>query len=406
MVIQVKVPAVGESVTEAVVGRWFKESGDYVRVDEPVCEIESEKATMELNAEAAGRLTVTMPTGRTVPIGTVIAEIDTAAAPPAGAPAPARAAAAATPVPSASAPAVTPDAAGNSGRTRFTPVARKLLADAGVSTDRIAAAPGARVTKRDVLDALDPARSQPAAPAPAPAPDADRRPVHRERMTTLRGTIARRLVAAKNETAMLTTINELDMSAIMDLRARHQEAFTARHGVKLGFMSFFTWTVCRALEEMPVINARISGTDIVYPEYCDIGISVSTPKGLVVPVIRDAHLMDLPRLEAAIQALADRARAGKLTVDEMSGGTFTITNGGVFGSLISTPIINYPQSAILGMHTIKDRPVAVDGQVVIRPMMYLSLSYDHRIIDGRESVSFVIRVKELLESATAEWLRL
>jgi len=402
MVIQVKVPAVGESVTEAVVGRWFKESGDYVRVDEPVCEIESEKATMELNAEAAGRLTVTVPTGRTVPIGTVIAEIDTAAAPPAGAPARARAAAAATPAPSASAPAVTPDTAGNSGRARFTPVARKLLADAGVPTDRIAAAPGARVTKRDVLDALDPARSQPA----APAPDADRRPVRRERMTTLRGTIARRLVAAKNETAMLTTINELDMSAIMDLRARHQEAFTARNGVKLGFMSFFTWAVCRALEEMPVINARISGGDIVYPEYCDIGISVSTPKGLVVPVVRDAHLMDLPRLEAAIQALADRARAGKLTVDEMSGGTFTITNGGVFGSLISTPIINYPQSAILGMHTIKDRPVAVDGEVVIRPMMYLSLSYDHRIIDGRESVSFVIRVKELLESAKAEWLRL
>lgn len=401
MVIQVKVPPVGESVTEAVVGRWFKESGDYVRADEPVCEIESEKATMELNAEAAGRLTVTVPTGRTVPIGTIIAEIDTAAAPPAGAPGPRRAADAATPAPAAPAPTATP-AASDSGRARFTPVARKLLADAGVPADRIAAAPGARVTKRDVLEALDPARQQPTAPASS----ADQRPVRRERMTTLRGTIARRLVAAKNETAMLTTINELDMSAVLDLRTRHQEAFTAKHGVKLGFMSMFTWAVCRALTEMPVINARISGADIVYPEYCDIGISVSTPKGLVVPVIRDAHLLDVPRLEAAIQALADRARAGKLSVDEMSGGTFTITNGGVFGSLISTPIINYPQSAILGMHTIKDRPVAVDGQVAIRPMMYVSLSYDHRIIDGRESVTFVIRVKELLESATAEWLHL
>lgn len=402
MVIQVKVPPVGESVTEAVVGRWFKASGDYVRADEPVCEIESEKATMELNAEAAGRLTVTVPTGQTVPIGTVIAEIDTAAAPPAGAPTPPRAADAAASAPAAPAPTAIPAAAGESGRARFTPVARKLLADAGVPADRIAAAPGTRVTKRDVLEALNPARQQPA----APAPPADRRPVRRERMTTLRGTIARRLVAAKNETAMLTTINELDMSAVLDLRARHQEAFTAKHGVKLGFMSVFTWAVCRALAEMPVINAQISGADIVYPEYCDIGISVSTPKGLVVPVVRDAHLLDVPRLEAAIQALADRARAGKLSVDEMSGGTFTITNGGVFGSLISTPIINYPQSAILGMHTIKDRPVAVDGQVVIRPMMYVSLSYDHRIIDGRESVTFVIRVKELLEGVTAELLRL
>ncbi|HOT00456.1 MAG TPA: 2-oxoglutarate dehydrogenase complex dihydrolipoyllysine-residue succinyltransferase [Acidobacteriota bacterium] len=401
MVIQVKVPAVGESVSEAVVGRWFKESGDYVRVDEPVCEIESEKATMELNAEAAGRLTVTVPTGRTVPIGAVIAEIDTAAAPPAGVAAPPRAADAASPAPATAAlPAPPAVAVGESSRTRFTPVARKLLADAGVSADRITAVPGARVTKRDVLEALTPARQQPAAPA------ADQRPVRRERMTTLRGTIARRLVAAKNETAMLTTINELDMSAVMDLRARHQEAFTAKHGVKLGFMSLFTWAVCRALAEMPVINAQVSGADIVYPEYCDIGISVSTPKGLVVPVIRDAHLLDVPRLEAAIQALAERARAGKLSVDEMSGGTFTITNGGVFGSLISTPIINYPQSAILGMHTIKDRPVAVDGQVVIRPMMYVSLSYDHRIIDGRESVTFVIRVKELLENSTVEWLHL
>jgi 2-oxoglutarate dehydrogenase E2 component (dihydrolipoamide succinyltransferase) len=391
MVIQVKVPTVGESVTEVVVGRWFKESGAFVERDEPVVEIESEKATMELNAEGSGRLQVLVPTGQTVPVGTVIAEIDTAAAPAAGDTAPARAAAA--------------PGAGESGRARFTPVARKLMADAGLPADRLAVAPGARITKRDVLEALDQARSRPAPAAPTPAA-AGRRPVRRERMTTLRQTIARRLVTAKNETAMLTTINELDMSAVMGLRARHQEAFVARHGLKVGFMSFFTWAVCRALEEMPVINAQIAGTDIAYPEYCDIGISVSTPKGLVVPVVRNAHAMDIPALEAAIQAMAERARAGKLTVDEMSGGTFTITNGGVFGSLISTPIINYPQSAILGMHTIKDRPVAVDGQVVIRPMMYISLSYDHRIIDGRESVTFIIRVKELLENVDDTLLKL
>jgi 2-oxoglutarate dehydrogenase E2 component (dihydrolipoamide succinyltransferase) len=403
MIIEVRIPAVGESISEVTMGRWFKQSGEAVRSDEVLCEIESEKATVELNAEQAGVLSIKVQTGETVPIDTVVATLDTEAAPtavPSDKPA-AQAAPAATAAP----PKAATPAPADAEKVRATPLARKIAADHGVS---LAAVPGSgsggRVTRQDVLKAAEapapPAAVAPTASAPAAETDRSGRPENRVRMTTLRQTIARRMIQAKHTTAMLTTINEVDMSAVMALRKAHQERFQEKYGVKLGYMSFFTWAVCRALREIPEVNARLEGTDIVYPDFADVGISVSTPKGLVVPVVRNAHAMGLGELEVEIQRLAEKARLGKLSIDEMTGGTFTITNGGVFGSLISTPLINPPQSAILGMHTIQDRPVARDGQVVIRPMMYISLSYDHRIIDGKESVTFIIHVKNTLENAT------
>lgn len=392
MIIPVKVPAVGESVTEVTAGRWLKADGERVAADEPVCEIESEKATLEITAEAAGILHIKARTGEPLAIGALLAEIHTGAeaGEETARPAPAV-------EPAASAPPL-------AGVPRTTPTARKLLEEAGLTPrDVQPATPGNRITKQDVLQAMvrpAPAAVLPPVAAPAPAAvAAGTEPAgRRERMSSLRQTIARRLVASKNETAMLTTINEVDMTAIQAVRSGGQAVFTARYGVKLGFMSIFSRCVCQALAEWPVIHARVDGADIVYPETADLCIAVSTPRGLVVPVIRGASRLTVPELELEIQRLAQKARDGKLSVEDMSGGTFTITNGGIFGSLISTPIINPPQSAVLGMHTVQDRPVARDGQVVIRPMMYISLSYDHRIIDGRESVSFIVRVKQLLES--------
>ena len=403
MIIEVRIPAVGESISEVTMGRWFRQNGEAVKADEPICEIESEKATVEINAEKAGVLSIQARTGDTLPIGAVIAKIDTAgqAATPAK-----PATVVPTPAPAAKlAPA--PAVAAEAEKVRTTPLARKIAEDEGVPLAGVqGSGAGGRITRQDVLVAAE-SRRAPAPPAPAaPAPAPGTRPERRVRMTTLRQTIARRMIQAKQGTAMLTTINEVDMSAVMALRKAHQEAFQQKFGIKLGLMSFFSHAVCRALQEISEVNAQVDGTDIVYHDYADLGISVSTPKGLVVPVVRDAHRMSLAELEKEIQRLAERARDGKLSIDEMTGGTFTITNGGVFGSLISTPLINPPQSAILGMHTIQERPVAREGQVVIRPMMYISLSYDHRIIDGRESVTFIIHVKNTLESVEAGLLGL
>ena len=405
MLIEVRIPAVGESISEVTMGRWFKQNGEAVRADEPICEIESEKATVEINAEKAGVLSIKVKTGDTLPIGAVIAEIDTEgkAATPAK---PSAATAPSAPAPAAK-PAPAPAPAAEAEKVRTTPLARKIAEDAGVPLAGVqGSGAGGRITRQDVLVAAETRRAPAPATASAPAPSPGARPERRVRMTTLRQTIARRMIQAKQGTAMLTTINEVDLTAVQRLRKDHQEAFQKKYGVKLGLMSFFSYAVCRALQEIPEVNAQVDGTDIVYHDYADVGISVSTPKGLVVPVVRDAHQLSLAGLEAEIQRLAEKARDGKLSIDEMTGGTFTITNGGVFGSLISTPLINPPQSAILGMHTIQDRPVARDGQVVIRPMMYISLSYDHRIIDGRESVTFIIHVKNALESVEAGLLGL
>ncbi len=430
MSIQVMVPNFGESITEVVMGQWFKKDGDYVEADEAICEIESDKATQEIPAEEAGVIHPRVKEGDTLGVGDLIAEIDTSAERPAessGGEEPktkpaetqkADTAPQAPPAPQAAAPEAEPIS--REGKVRATPVARKLMEEHGLSAATVhGSGPGHKITKQDVLKTVAgdaPPAAAPAAkttavapPPPSAAPGGDgetERPVRRQRMSTLRRTIANRLVAAKNEMAMLTTINEVDMSAVMSLRKRHQEAFQSKYGVKLGFMSFFAMAVCRALEELPAVNALIDGSEIVYHDYIDLGIAVSTPKGLVVPVIRNAGHMTQPELEVAIYNLAERARTGKLTIEEMSGGTFTITNGGVFGSLISTPIINPPQVGVLGMHNILPRPVAVDGQVEIRPMMYIALSYDHRLIDGRESVTFLVRIKEYLEAVGADPLHL
>ena len=403
MIIEVRIPAVGESISEVTMGRWFKQDGEAVKADEPICEIESEKATVEINADKAGVLSIKAQTGDTLPIGAVIAGIDTEGKAAAAPSRPTAVAPVAPPPAPKAAPA--PAAVVETERVRTTPVARKIAEDAGVPLAAVqGSGAGGRITKQDVLEAAGSRRAPAVTAAPAPTPGT--RPERRVRMTRLRQTIARRMIEAKQSTAMLTTINEVDMSAVMALRKAHQEAFQQKFGVKLGLMSFFSYAVCRALQEIPEVNARVDGTDVVYHDYADVGISVSTPRGLVVPVVRDAHRMSLAELEHEIQRLAEKARDGKLSIDEMTGGTFTITNGGVFGSLISTPLINPPQSAILGMHTIQDRPVARDGQVVIRPMMYISLSYDHRIIDGRESVTFIIHVKNTLEGVEAGLLGL
>ncbi len=423
MKYEVKVPQVGESITEVTIGQWLKQDGDVVETDEIICEIESEKATLEIPAEHSGVLKILVPEGETVPIGKVIAEIDSEAA---------TGEKKAEPVKEETPPEaaeVTTSAPSRSEAGRATPVAQRLMAEAGLSESRVTGTGvGGRITKEDVLRAIEEQQSQESREAPtatqpasaaAPAPEtpsvppeteaasappptgrSSERTERRVRMSTLRKTIAKRLVAAKNETAMLTTFNEVDMSAILDIRRKYKDSFLEKHGVKLGFMSFFVKACTMALQEFPEVNASIDGDEIVYHDYCDISIAVSTPRGLVVPVIFDAHRMNLAEIESEVARLAQKAREGKLTIEEMTGGTFSITNGGVFGSLLSTPIINPPQTAILGMHKIEERPIALNGQVVIRPMMYVALSYDHRIIDGKESVSFLVRVKELLEDPT------
>jgi 2-oxoglutarate dehydrogenase E2 component (dihydrolipoamide succinyltransferase) len=398
--IEMKIPAVGESITEVTVAKWLKPDGAQVSRDEVIAELESDKATFELPAEGSGTLRHAVQEGETISIGATIARIEggsgAAAAPAASAPAAAALAA----------PAAT------SGASTYatgvpSPAAGKILGEKGINaTDVAGTGRDGRITKEDAQNA----QAKPAAPVPAatPAPASSaasaaptgNRGQRRERMSNLRKTVARRLVSVKNETAMLTTFNEVNMQPIMDLRNKFKDKFKEKHGVGLGFMSFFTRAVCVALKEWPAVNAQIDGGDIVYSDFCDISIAVSAPKGLVVPVIRNAEELSFDGIEKEIGRLAGLARDNKLTIEQMTGGTFTITNGGVFGSMMSTPIINAPQSAILGMHNIIQRPIAENGQVVIRPMMYLALSYDHRIIDGRESVSFLVRVKELLEDPT------
>lgn len=388
--IEMKVPTVGESISEVTLVKWIKNNGDYVERDEVICELESEKATFELNAEEAGALITVAKEGDTLKIGDVACKIDTSAARPAGKAAPAAAPAAqpskATPQPQQAPVTSIPN------DLKASPVAAAVIADKHVDASSIKGS-GAhgKIMKDDVLAALQ-------NPGVAIGQEMFTRQERREKMSNLRKTVSRRLVEAKNTTAMLTTFNEVDMTEIMALRAKYKEVFKKQHEVNLGFMSFFTKACCFALQEFPSVNAYIDGEELVYHDYCDISIAVSAPKGLVVPVIRNAESLDMAGIEKAVVELATKARDNKLTMPEMTGGTFTITNGGVFGSLMSTPIINIPQSAILGMHKIQDRPMAVNGQVVIRPMMYLALSYDHRIIDGRESVSFLVRVKEMLEN--------
>ena len=388
--IEIKVPTVGESINEVTLVKWLKPEGAWVERDELLCELESEKATFELNAEQAGILHIVAAENATLNIGDLACKIDETASRPANAaPAveekPAKAAAKEEKKEVAPAPVVNKD-------VKATPVANAIMADKQVkATDVVGSGSLGKIKKQDVLDAL----ANPGKKGGAAAFSRNDRP---EKMSNLRKTVSRRLVEAKNTTAMLTTFNEVDMTNIMEIRKKYKDTFKESHGVNLGFMSFFTKACCIALEEWPAVNAYIDGDQVIYHEYCDISIAVSAPKGLVVPVIRNAESLGMAEIEQAVGNLAKKARENKLTVEEMTGGTFTITNGGVFGSLMSTPIINIPQSAILGMHKIQERPMAINGKVEIRPMMYLALSYDHRIIDGRESVSFLVRVKELLEN--------
>jgi 2-oxoglutarate dehydrogenase E2 component (dihydrolipoamide succinyltransferase) len=387
--IEIKVPTVGESISEVTLVQWLKADGSWVERDELLCEMESEKATFELNADQAGILHIVAKEGDTINIGDLACKIDETATRPEGAAAPAPKAEEKSATIS---PAPTEKPAALPADVKATPVAQAIMSDKKVSPSNISGTGVAgKILKNDVLEALN----NPSIKGGATQVSRTDRP---EKMSNLRKTISRRLVDAKNTTAMLTTFNEVDMTRIMDIRKQYKDTFKETFGVNLGFMSFFTKACCIALQEWPAVNAYITGDQIIYHEYCDISIAVSAPKGLVVPVIRNAESKSMSEIESSIVDLAKKARDNKLSMDEMTGGTFTITNGGVFGSLMSTPIINLPQSAILGMHKIQDRPMAINGKVEIRPMMYLALSYDHRIIDGRESVGFLVRVKELLEN--------
>lgn len=391
MTAEIKVPTVGESITEVTLVKWIKKSGEWVERDEVIAELESEKATFEINAEQAGVLKTLANEGDTLKIGDVVCNIDTDAAKPAAAEQPAEVNKATTEKTEAKAMAAA-EAKSATADIKATPVAAAIIADKKIDPSTVKpSGSNGKIFKQDVLEAI----SNPGRKPGVVMFGRNNRP---EKMSNLRKTISRRLVEAKNSTAMLTTFNEIDMSAIMDIRAKNKDKFKESHGVNLGFMSFFTKACCFALQEWPAVNAMIDGENIIYHDFCDVSIAVSAPKGLVVPVIRNAESLSMADIERKVVELATKAKDNKLTIEEMSGGTFTITNGGVFGSLMSTPIINIPQSAILGMHKIQERPVAINGQVVIKPMMYVALSYDHRIIDGRESVSFLVRVKELLEN--------
>jgi len=408
MATEIRVPTLGESVSEATVGTWFKKVGDTIKADEPLVELETDKVTVEVPAPASGVLTeIVAQNGETVGLDALLGQIAEGAAGAAtSAPAPAAAPAAPAPAaaPAAAAPAPAASAPTASGSVPPAPAAGKLLSENNLSADQVdGSGKRGQVLKGDVLAAVAKGVS---APAAAPAPVAAPRPVSAEqdavreervKMTRLRQTIARRLKDAQNTAAMLTTYNEVDMKAVMDLRNRYKDVFEKKHGVKLGFMGFFTKAVTHALKELPAVNAEIDGNDIIYKNYCHVGMAVGTDKGLVVPVIRDADQLSIAGVEKELGRLAKAARDGSLGMADMQGGTFTITNGGVYGSLMSSPILNAPQSGILGMHKIQERPVAIGGQVVIRPMMYLALSYDHRIVDGKEAVTFLVRVKESLE---------
>jgi 2-oxoglutarate dehydrogenase E2 component (dihydrolipoamide succinyltransferase) len=389
MALEIKVPTVGESISEVTISRWNKKTGDYVEMDELLCELESDKATFELNAEAAGVLTTKGNEGDTIKVGDIIATIDTTAAKPAGLETKeAKKEAPSAPVKQ---PEAQPSKESNQDKPFPSPAAAKILAEKGVEAKDVkGTGRDGRITKADAM----------AAELKLTSNETKSRNERIEKMTSLRKTVSKRLVAVKNETAMLTTFNEVDMKPIMDLRNQYKNQFKEVHGVNLGFMSFFTKAVTIALQQYPAVNAYIHGEEIIYHNYCDVSIAVSAPKGLVVPVIRNAESMTLAEIEKEVLTLAGKARENKLSIEEMTGGTFTITNGGVFGSMMSTPIINAPQSAILGMHNIIERPVVKDGQIVIRPIMYVALSYDHRIIDGRESVGFLVKVKQMLENPT------
>ena len=384
MAIEIKVPTVGESINEVTLVKWHKQDNDWVNRDEVIAELESEKATFEINAEQAGVLKIIAKEGDTLHIGDIVCSIDTAAVKPESI--------VITETPKTKAVTKKGTAAQVQTDIKTTPVAAAIIADKKLDINFVSpTGSNGKIIKQDVIDALNnPGRKTGVA--------LFERNDKVEKMSNLRKTISRRLVEAKNTTAMLTTFNEVDMSAIMEIRNKYKDKFRELHGVNLGFMSFFTKACTYALLEWPSVNAYIDGENIVYHDFCDISIAVSAPKGLVVPVIRNAESLSMAGIEKKVVELATKAKENKLTIEEMSGGTFTITNGGIFGSMMSTPIINIPQSAILGMHKIQDRPMAINGQVVIKPMMYLALSYDHRIIDGKESVGFLVRVKEILEN--------
>ncbi|MFO1103199.1 MAG: 2-oxoglutarate dehydrogenase complex dihydrolipoyllysine-residue succinyltransferase [Methylocystis sp.] len=394
---EIRVPTLGESVTEATIGRWFKKAGDVVRADEALAELETDKVTLEVNAPAAGVLAeIVAKEGETVEPGALLGQIvEGAASPQPNPPAPSPAANAMPPSPSAAKIAVEQgiDIAQVPGSGKR---GQALKSDVVQFAARQAAAPQPAQEARALAPAPEVRVEAPPAPRP-PLPPEDARREERVKMTRLRQTIARRLKEAQNAAAMLTTFNEVDMSTLIDLRKRYKEAFEKRHGVKLGFMGFFVKACCQALEEIPAVNAEIDGTDIIYKRFCHIGVAVGTEKGLVVPVVRDADRLSLAEIEQTIAALGRKARDGALDINDLQGGTFTISNGGVYGSLMSTPILNAPQSGILGMHKIQERPVVIDGKIEARPMMYLALSYDHRLVDGKEAVTFLVRVKELLE---------
>ena len=384
--LEMKVPSPGESISEVEIAAWLVSDGDYVEKDQAIAEVDSDKATLELPAEESGIITLKAAEGDVVKVGQVVCLIDTAAAKPKGL--------STSKISEVKKEVVAPSETTSNHNTEVektyafgipSPAAAKIMSEKAVSKEHISGSgKDGRITKQDVLNRLESGVS-------------GNRSTRREKMSMLRRKIAERLVAVKNETAMLTTFNEVDMKPIMDLRAKYKDAFAKKHEVNLGFMSFFTKAVTEALQLFPSVNGQIDGTDMIFHDYSDIGIAVSSPKGLMVPVVRNAESMSIVEIEKEIKRLAIKARDGKITPEEMTGGTFTITNGGVFGSMLSTPIINPPQSAILGMHNIVERPVAIDGKVEIRPIMFLALSYDHRIIDGKESVSFLVSVKEMLE---------
>ena len=403
---EMRVPTIGESVTEVTLSQWLKADGDYVELDDPICEFESDKATLEFPAEAAGRLIHVAAAGDDLEIGALVAKIDTTAVKPdGGSRTTAPAATTATPPPTTTAAPATQTTYATGHPS---PAAAKILKENNLDASSVqGTGKDARITKEDALKAAatQPADAPPAPKMPESSPQAPvmaeatafSRNTSTKKMSRMRKTIAKRLVSAKNETAMLTTFNEVDLTAVMDLRAKYQDKFVKKYGIKLGFMSLFAKACAKALMEKPDVNAFISDNEIIYHDYADISIAISTPNGLVVPPVHNVESLNFAQIEYKIKELSEKARTGALSLEEMSGGTFTITNGGVFGSLLSTPILNEPQSAILGMHAIQQRPVAVDGKVEIRPMMYLALSYDHRIIDGSTSVTFLVRVKELLE---------
>jgi 2-oxoglutarate dehydrogenase E2 component (dihydrolipoamide succinyltransferase) len=387
MILEMKVPSPGESITEVEIAEWLVQDGDYVEKDQAIAEVDSDKATLELPAEVSGTITLKAEEGDAVAVGSVVCLIDTTASKPEGSP---DSVASETPDPVVESPSPTIDSKSTYASGTASPAAKKILAEKEIDISAITGTGrDGRITKDDAAKAV---------PSMGKKIDTEGRGVKRTKLSMLRRKVAERLVAAKNETAMLTTFNEVDMSPIFELRKQYKEIFKEKHGVGLGFMSFFTLAVVRALKLFPAVNSMIEGKEMISYDFCDISIAVSGPKGLMVPVIRNAENLTFKGVESEVKRLAIRAREGQITIDEMTGGTFTISNGGVFGSMLSTPIINPPQSGILGMHNIIERPVAVEGKVEIRPMMYVALSYDHRIIDGKESVGFLVAVKEALEN--------